>query len=148
MVLTSEKLEQERFIVKLDPNGKGTHSVTRTRKVEGGLFKKSYYEEYEEEVEHDKYRMNPSQVERLPKDMHNMVFDDHELTERGYSRYHRAGFKHFFKYHDSKTYIRNFENTLSDYFKKHNISKDDIISIEYCKDDCKLTGAYITWDKH
>ena len=150
MVLTSEKLEQERFTVKLIKTDEKIREVeydTEYRTV--GPFWNKKREPYQipKDVFHDKWRWSDKCLEGIPEDMHGMILDE-KPDDKGYSEYHRAGFRHYFKYVGQKVYTRNFENTLSDYFKKHNINKKDIISIEYCKDNCTLTGAYITWDKH
>lgn len=139
-------LKPETFIYTLASNGKKIESEKVFVPAHGFFNRKDTYEM--KVKEYDTYKHDVELLRTFPSDIQKQIIND-EMGERGYYEYYTRGWSSYSK---MKQFRREFDYTLNDFYKTNNITKENLINIEYCmetcKDECTITGAYITWDNN
>jgi|FLOH01.1.fsa_nt_gi hypothetical protein len=95
------------------------------------------------QVDKPVYAMNFDQLDTYPEDVREQFsldefdrIDGYEMPSMGRTRW----------YMKSKSMTRDFGKTLTDFYEKNEITADKLINLEYCKDNCMIKEAWVTWE--
>ena len=144
-MIQTQLLQQEVFTNILKPNGIKIIEREKTVKERTGFFGRSEDKKIIEKKEIELKCLDDDLISTFPHDIVDQVRnDDRPPSDRGYESY-GIGYGRTV-YSSNRTYRREFSYTLNEFYKKHNIIKNSLINLEYCKDGCRVSGAYITWD--
>ena len=145
-MIQTQLLPQEVFYNILKPNGVEIIEKETTVKERTGFFGTTVDKKIIEKKEIELVCLDEDLISTFPSDIIDQIRnDDDKPSTRGYKSY-GFGFRGYTVYNNERAYRREFAYTLNEFYSNHHIIKDNLISLEYCKDGCRVSGAYITWD--